>query len=173
MKSNVKKSIFVYFAAIVVLAGLVAGMMAYVNWAKAKREKAQQEAVEQTQAEAETRLAKVKIVEIIPIPFTDILVLPGTTAAYEDIDLASKLSGVIEWIGPKEGGRVKKGEKLLQVEVKSVETQVSEAGPDTNRRLRTMNASKSCLMKILFRKISSMMPKRPLKHRKRLWMPRV
>jgi membrane fusion protein (multidrug efflux system) len=142
MKGNAKGSILVYFAAILVLVGLVAGTMAYVKWAKAKREKTQQAAVEQTQAEAETRLAKVKIVEIIPVPFTDVLVLPGTTMAYEDIDLASKLSGVIEWIGPKEGGRVKKGEKLLQVEVKSVETRVSETRARYEQALKDYERAK-------------------------------
>ncbi len=126
MKGNMKGNILVYFAAVLVIAGLAAGTMAYVKWAQNKQQQTQQEAVEQTQTEVETRLAKVKVVEIIPIPFIDILVLPGTARAYEDIDLASRLSGVIEWIGPKEGGRVKKGAKLLQVEVKSVETRVSD-----------------------------------------------
>ena len=36
------------------------------------------------------------------------------------------MNGVIEWIGPKEGERVKKGAKLLQVDVKSVKTKVTE-----------------------------------------------
>ena len=142
MKKSMRGSILVYFAAILVLAGLVAGTMAYVKWAKARREKTQQAAVEQTQADAETRLAKVKVVEIIPVPFTDILVLPGTAKAYEDIDLASKLSGVIEWIGPKEGGRVKKGEKLLQVEVKSVETRVSDARARYEQALKDYERAK-------------------------------
>ncbi|PID57265.1 hypothetical protein CSB45_08550 [candidate division KSB3 bacterium] len=142
MKKNIIRSIFVYLTAIVVLAGLVAGTMLYVKSAQSKRKTTQEAAVEHTQAAAETNLPKVKVVDIIPIPFTDVLVLPGSTTAYQDIDLAGKLSGVIEWIGPKEGKRVKKGEKLLQVEVRSVETRVSETRARYEQALKDYDRAK-------------------------------
>ena len=126
MRVNRKGRILVYLVALLVIAGLVGGTMVYVKWAQQNRANTQQKAVEKTQNEAEARLAKVKIVEVIPIPFIDILILPGTARAYQDINLAGKLNGVIKWIGPKEGERVKKGAKLLQVDVKSMKTKVTE-----------------------------------------------
>ncbi|PIE33589.1 hypothetical protein CSA56_10750 [candidate division KSB3 bacterium] len=126
-KQDSRGSFLVYLAGLLVLAGLVGGTMFYVNWAKTKQANSQQTAVEQVQHEAENRLTKVKVVDIMPIPFIDTLVLPGTVRPFQDIDLASKLSGVIEWIGPKEGEWIKKGQKLLQVSVESVKTRVTEA----------------------------------------------
>lgn len=127
MKSRIKKHLIVYFCAFLVIAGLIAGTGFYVMQRQKTIAQTQQEVVSQMQTETETRLAKVKIVEILPIPFTDILVLPGTVRAYEDIDLAGKIEGIVEWIGPKEGNRVKKGQKLLQVDIKSIQTRVTEA----------------------------------------------
>ncbi len=126
-KLHSKGSFLVYVVALLVFACLVGAMLMYVKWVNTKQEHSQQAAVEHTQREAETRLTKVKIVKILPIPFTDVLILPGTVKPFQDIDLASKLSGVIEWVGPQEGERVKKGEKLLQVGVESVKTRVTEA----------------------------------------------
>ncbi len=121
------KHLIVYVVGALVVVGLLFGTKLYVDQRKQEQEKNQEEAVAQTKAEAETRLAKVKIVEILPVPFTDILVLPGSVMAYEDIDLASKMLGVVEWIGPEEGSQVKKGAKLLQIDMKSVKTMVTEA----------------------------------------------
>lgn len=127
MKKSTKKHIVVYFLAIVLIVGLFAVAQFYVRQTRQRIQKTQEEANTQSQIEAETLLAKVKIVEILPIPFTDVLVLPGTVVPYEDIDLAAKTSGTVEWIGPKQGERLKKDEKLLQVDVTSSKTKVTEA----------------------------------------------
>lgn len=127
MKSTWKRNLIVYPLGLLTVAGMVIGTQLYVTRTKAQNQENKSEAVERAQAEAQAKLPKVKIVEIMPIPFVDVLVLPGTVSAYEDVDLASKLSGVIEWLGPKEGQRVKKGDRLLQVGVKSEKTRVSEA----------------------------------------------
>ena len=127
MKKNTKRHILVYLSAIGLIVGLFAGAKFYVSQTRQRIQKTQEEALTQSQTEAETLLAKVKVVEILPVPFTDILVLPGTVVPYEDIDLAAKTSGTVEWIGPKQGDRLKKDEKLLQVDVTSSKTKVTEA----------------------------------------------
>lgn len=127
MNKSTKRHIVVYLIAIVLIIGLFAGAKFYVSQTRQRIQKTQEQAITQSQTEAETLLTKVKIVEILPVPFTDILVLPGTVVPYEDIDLAAKTSGTVEWIGPKQGARLKKDEKLLQVDVTSSKTKVTEA----------------------------------------------
>lgn len=127
MKSKTVKNILVYVVAVFMLAGLLLGTQFYVTQQQTAQAKTLEDVVAQTKADAESRLAKIKVVEILPLPFTDILVLPGTVVAHREIDLASKMAGVVEWIGPQEGNRVKKGAKLLQVDMKSFVAGVTEA----------------------------------------------
>ena len=143
MKSTWKRNLIVYPLGLLTIAGMVVGTQLYVTRTKAQNQENKASAIEQTQAEAAAKLPKVKVVEIMPIPFVDVLVLPGSVSAYEDVDLASKLSGVIEWIGPKEGQRVKKGDKLLQVGVKSEKTRVSEAQARYEQALKDYERAKS------------------------------
>jgi membrane fusion protein (multidrug efflux system) len=60
----------------------------------------------------------VKIVE--PTPIRDILILPGGTEAWEDVRVPSDTPGVVEWIGPKEGDRVKKQELIAKIDVSAL-----------------------------------------------------
>ena len=127
VKHNRVRDFFVYLGTLIGLAGLVAGTWLYVKRAEKTTEVKEQQAVEQVKAEAQQRMPKVKVVEIIPMPFTDILVLPGTVKAHADIDLAAKVGGTVKWIGPKEGDRVKEGQKLLAVDVKAQTSAVADA----------------------------------------------
>ncbi len=136
MKSKILKHIIVYVCGLLVLAGLAVGTLFYVKQRQKTIAQTQEHVVAQTQAEMASRLAKVKVVEILPVPFTDILVLPGTVRAYEDIDLAGKIEGIVEWVGPKEGAQVKKGDKLLQVDIKSIRTMLTEARARYNQALQ-------------------------------------
>ncbi|GAK55740.1 efflux transporter, RND family, MFP subunit [Candidatus Vecturithrix granuli] len=142
MKKSTKKHILVYFLAIMLIVSLFAVAQFYVRQTRQRIQKTQEEAATQSQTEAETLLTKVKVVEILPVPFTDILVLPGTVVPYEDIDLAAKTSGTVEWIGPKQGARLKKDEKLLQVDVTSSKTKVTEARALYEQALKDYNRIK-------------------------------
>ena len=126
MPSKIAHHLLVYLFAALVIVGLVIGTQFYVKTTRAKLAETKEAALAQNQLDTAAQLTKVKVVEILPIPFTDVLVLPGSIVASQDIDVASKLSGVIEWIGPKEGDRIKAKDKLLQVDVKSIKTQVAQ-----------------------------------------------
>jgi membrane fusion protein (multidrug efflux system) len=127
MKRNIVRDIIVYLSVLIGGLGLVAGTWLYVKQAEKRNAEKQKIAAEQAQKEAAQSLPKVKVVEVMPIPFTDYLILPGTVKAHADIDLAAKAGGTVKWIGPKEGDRVKEGEKLLEVDVKSQTTRVTDA----------------------------------------------
>ncbi len=140
IKHNRVRDFFVYLAALIGVAGLIAGTWLYVKGAEKKTEAKEQQAVEQVQAEAQQRTPKVKVVEVSSLPFTDYLVLPGTVQAHADIDLAAKMGGTVKWIGPKEGDRVKAGQKMLEVDVKAqtpllnqAQAQYDQAVADYNR----------------------------------------
>lgn len=60
---------------------------------------------------------KVSVLEVQPTSMKDVLVLPGETQAWEDVRVSSDMDGVVEWIGPKEGQRVRKGELLARIDV--------------------------------------------------------
>lgn len=60
---------------------------------------------------------KVSVLEVQPASMRDVLVLPGETQAWEDVRVSSDMDGVVEWIGPKEGQRVRKGELLARIDV--------------------------------------------------------
>jgi membrane fusion protein (multidrug efflux system) len=127
MKRKTKRNIFVYIISSIVFLALVTGFYIYGEHAEKNVEQSKEDAAEQAKAEAEQRLPKVKIVEVLPIPLIDYLILPGTVRPYEDIDLAAKSAGTVKWVGPKEGDRIQKGEKLLELDMESVVTRVDEA----------------------------------------------
>ena len=117
MKRKTKRNIIVYVSACIMFLVLVAGFYFYGEGAEKKVEQTREEADTKAKAEAERRLPKVKIVEVIPIPLIDYLVLPGTERPDEDIDLAAKSPGTVKWVGPKEGDRIQKGKKLLELDM--------------------------------------------------------
>jgi len=127
MKRKTKRNIAVYVSACILFLVLVAGFYFYSEGAEKKVEQTRAEADTKAKAEAEQRLPKVKIVEVMPVPLTDYLVLPGTVRPYEEIDLAAKSPGTVKWVGPKEGDRIQKGEKLLELDMELASTRVAEA----------------------------------------------
>jgi membrane fusion protein (multidrug efflux system) len=50
----------------------------------------------------------VLIIEVKPVPMRDVILLPGTTEAWQDVQVAADTAGRIEWIGPREGEMVNK-----------------------------------------------------------------
>jgi membrane fusion protein (multidrug efflux system) len=126
-KQKMMRNIIVYGVAFFVFAGIGVSTYIYANYAEKTHEELKQQADELAKVEAEKQLSKVKVVEVLPVPLTDYLVLPGTVKPYAEIDLAAKSAGTVTWIGSKEGDRIKKGQSLLTIDMKSVETKGMEA----------------------------------------------
>jgi membrane fusion protein (multidrug efflux system) len=59
----------------------------------------------------------VSVVEIKPVPMRDVIYLPGTTEAWQDVQVAADTAGRIEWVGPREGEKVNKGNLLIKIDV--------------------------------------------------------
>jgi membrane fusion protein (multidrug efflux system) len=79
-------------------------------------EKSESKVTAQPQA-SQTPQVKVSVLEVQPTSMKDVLLLPGETQAWEDVRVSSDMDGVVEWIGPKEGQPVRKGELLARIDV--------------------------------------------------------
>lgn len=65
--------------------------------------------------------ARVTVVKVEPVTIRDVLVLPGVAEALHDVTLAAERDGRVEWIGPREGQRVKQGELLCKIDVSALQ----------------------------------------------------
>jgi membrane fusion protein (multidrug efflux system) len=69
-------------------------------------------------AEAPSVAVSVEVVE--PVVMQDVVFLPGETEAYEDVQVAANTSGRVEWIGFREGQKVKQGDLLAKIDVSAL-----------------------------------------------------
>jgi membrane fusion protein (multidrug efflux system) len=57
----------------------------------------------------------------------DVLTLPAAAEAWEDIQLAAKDDGTVDWVGPQEGGHVGKGDPVAKIDTNSLVHQLESA----------------------------------------------
>ena len=69
----------------------------------------------------------VSIIEVKPAPMQDVILLPGTTEAWQDVQVSADTAGRIEWIGPREGERVNKGDLLVKIDVSALKAALDHA----------------------------------------------
>ena len=80
---------------------------------------------EDTSSEAPAIPVAVKIVE--PVVMRDVILLPGATEAYEDVKVAANTAGRVDWIGPREGQKVNKGDLLVKIDVSTLKASLDRA----------------------------------------------
>ena len=73
---------------------------------------------ENTSPQAPAIAVAVMIVE--PVSIRDVIFLPGETEASEDVKVAANTAGRVDWIGPREGQRVNKGDLLVKIDVSAL-----------------------------------------------------
>ena len=76
---------------------------------------------------AEDPAIPVSIVTVEPVTLRDVIFLPGETEAWQDVKVASNAAGRVEWIGPREGQPVKKGQLLAKIEVSALKAALDHA----------------------------------------------
>ena len=74
-----------------------------------------------------TRMVKVSVKEIKPVPIRDVLILPGDTKARQDVLVPADKSGRVDFIGPSEGETVEKGDLLAKIEVAALKAALDRA----------------------------------------------
>lgn len=69
----------------------------------------------------------VSIIDVKPAPMRDVILLPGTTEAWQDVQVSADTAGRIEWVGPREGERVNKGDLLVKIDVSALKAALDHA----------------------------------------------
>ena len=69
----------------------------------------------------------VSIMVVEPVAMRDVIFLPGETEAYEDVKVAANTAGRVEWVGPREGQRVNKGDLLVKIDVSTLKASLEHA----------------------------------------------
>lgn len=75
----------------------------------------------------ETPAIPVAVTVVEPVAMRDVVFLPGETEAFEDVEVAANTSGRVEWIGPREGQGVKKGDLLAKIDVSGLKASLKHA----------------------------------------------
>lgn len=70
---------------------------------------------------SEEFVVNVRVETVAPSSMQDMLVLPGETEAAEDIRLAAPRGGPVEWVGVTEGDRVRRGQAVARIDLKSLQ----------------------------------------------------
>ncbi|MBW2059181.1 MAG: efflux RND transporter periplasmic adaptor subunit [Deltaproteobacteria bacterium] len=73
------------------------------------------------------RVTNVVVLPVVPTLVRDQITLPGNVEPWEDIRISAEVSGNIEWIGPKEGDRVRKGQILIRIDTETLKAEVGKA----------------------------------------------
>lgn len=69
----------------------------------------------------------VSILKVKPVAMRDVIFLPGETEAYEDVKVAANTAGRVEWVGPREGQKVNKGDLLIKIDVSALKASMEHA----------------------------------------------
>ena len=69
----------------------------------------------------------VSVMVIEPVSLRDVIFLPGETEASEDVKVAANTAGRVDWLGPREGHHVKKGDLLAKIDVSALKASLDRA----------------------------------------------
>ena len=69
----------------------------------------------------------VSILKVRQVAMRDVIFLPGETEAYEDVKVAANTAGRVEWVGPREGQKVNKGDLLIKIDVSALKASMEHA----------------------------------------------
>jgi len=69
----------------------------------------------------------VSVVLVEPVTMRDVIFLPGETEAFEDVKVAANTAGPVDWIGPREGQKVNKGDLLIKIDVSALKASLDHA----------------------------------------------
>ncbi|MBN2330042.1 MAG: efflux RND transporter periplasmic adaptor subunit [Candidatus Omnitrophica bacterium] len=79
------------------------------------------------QESSDPPLKRIKIMEVAPQPFEETILIPGVVEAYEDVNIGAGIPGIVEEVYVKEGDRVKKGQELFQIDLRSRQARLEDA----------------------------------------------
>ncbi len=72
----------------------------------------------------------VTVATVVAEDLRETFTLPGGLEAWEDLTLAAEVAGVVRWIGPREGERVREGEPILRIDPEAIEAALARDRAD-------------------------------------------
>jgi membrane fusion protein (multidrug efflux system) len=78
-------------------------------------------------ASTEAPAIPVSLMIVKPVSMRDVIFLPGETEAFEDVKVAANTAGRVDWIGPREGQKVNKGDLLVKIDVSALKASLDRA----------------------------------------------
>lgn len=120
------RNLYFYGAVVAVALGLIAAGRHYAAESQAALAEQRQAGMEASRAQV-AEFRRVKVFRPFPMAMEDILTLPGTVEASEDIELAATIGGTIETLSVKEGDRVKAGQNVVKLDMRQQEALLREA----------------------------------------------
>ncbi len=125
-----KRQIIIYSSVVIFFLAAAACAKLYAKYAREQLKKTQKESVA-TEQNGDRR-ERIKICEVFTQPLTDTMEQLGSVEAYEDVELAARTGGTIKWIGPREGDRLQKGEKVAELDSENQLAEVARAKTSYN-----------------------------------------
>jgi membrane fusion protein (multidrug efflux system) len=87
-----------------------------------------QDSIANTESNAKEEPAiPVSVVVVEPVAMRDVIFLPGETEAWQDVQVSANTAGRIEWLGPREGHTVEKGQLLAKIDVSALKAAMANA----------------------------------------------
>ncbi len=80
----------------------------------------------------------VKVTSVALEDLRETFTLPGGLEAWEDLTLAAEVAGVVRWIGPREGERVREGEPILRIDPEAIEAALARDRADYELQKRQL-----------------------------------
>jgi len=84
------------------------------------------------QEQPEIKSTNISIRKLVPETVEEIFTLPGTLEAWENLTLSLEYSGLISWIGPQEGNRLKAGQAILRIDQNTLKSNLDRDEIDYN-----------------------------------------
>lgn len=125
-RSGLKRSVYFYGAVGATAIVLIVAARLYASGSQEARAKQREAGLAETQRQ-QAEVERVKVFRPFPMAIEDVLTMPGTVEAFEDIDLAAPTGGTVAWIGVKEGDRIEAGRALLKLDMGQQEAVLREA----------------------------------------------
>jgi len=92
----------------------------------------------QPEAEAATRAVPVEVEIVASRDLQERFTLPGSLEAWEDLTLAAEIAGPVDWVGPREGERLKAGAAILTIDSVSQQANLERARVDAEVKRANM-----------------------------------
>ncbi len=140
MKTPSKKTILGILLLVVALA-LLAGRIYLTQ--RPVQEAVQASSEPETPAEGEPKAVNIAVQVLAPESVEETFTLPGTLEAWENLTLSLEQAGTIEWVGPREGDRLSRGEEILRMDMKLLEAQHARNRTDFELKKKQYDRARS------------------------------